>query len=198
MACDSLNKQQSLGISTEVQQLHHILAHASPVPMAYQVFIANFTSNMQIDVKFNVRPLIHLGLCLPASCDSVFFYTSIEKYFKQVSIYGIQEVSVQYHKTGLDEKWALWTIPEFYLLFSLGLITIGISVFYKRLSAVKKDENGNAITVESQSNESKIEKEESEGTLKKLCSYFSIEKNRQKLFNTKTGGKEIGSINGIR
>lgn len=196
-ACDSINFQnESLGLSSKVKSLHSILAHRSPVAVAYQVFVANFTSDHQIDVEFNVRPLIHLGLCLPRSCDPVGFYAAVQEAFESVDVYSIQNVIVQYHKEGLDKKWAVLEVPEFYILLMIAGFSVGISVIYSFFWMEKKKALDSSRNTDCEGGTDK--KGESPNMMENFCKCFSLEENKKKLFNTSTPPKEIRSINGIR
>lgn len=135
IACESTNNEppQTLGISSK-SKIHSILSNTSPVSVKYQVFILNFTSPTQLDVQFNVRPLIHIGLCLPATCDPLEYYrsieNSIEKSFNASHVAEIYDVKVLYHKEGLDKRWMfLWTY-EFYILLTIGAASVVI-IFIK-------------------------------------------------------------------
>lgn len=201
MSCDSVNNQQTLGISPEAESLHSILGSTSPVAVAYQVFVLNFTSPRQIDVKFNVRPLIHLGLCVPRSCNPRGLYQSVSDYLEKSQeggFYGIQNVTVHYHKEGLDKKWALLQIPEFHLLCILAGVSIGLSMIYRIIFKSRKDENGNVLVATRDcENVYQSTKESPEG-IEQICRCFSLKENNQKLFNCETPAKEIRAINGIR
>ena len=193
MACQSAaTENETLSISSEARNVHLILGNVSMVPLEYQVFIANFSSLQQIDVKFNVRPLIHLGLCLPRSCDASLFYKPIEEYLESQE--GIQNVTVQYHKLGLEKKFVILETTEFYLLVVIILITVTLSVIYDKFMRIKIVDTNN----QSKDSERGAEKNLEDSAVKKVIKCFSIRDNRTSLFNTSTYSKEIRDINGIR
>lgn len=192
-ACNAINQKRSLGISSDAEPLNSILSQTSPVPVAYQVFIANFTSNHQIDVQFNVRPLIHVGLCLPKSCNVNVFYDSLKDVLESEDMYEIQNVTVQYHKEGLNDEWALWKIPELYILASIGALSMCLSFLYtSALSPQRKDQNGNIANCEAG-----VEKT-TPTSMQKVVSCFSLTENYKKIVQTSTPTKEIRPINGIK
>lgn len=182
--------QQSLGISHQVESLHSILGNVTLVSVTYQVFLLNFTSAHQIDVQFNVRPFIHLGLCLPTSCVATEFYPALEKYFENYYRPSDPSVvaAVMYHKEGLNEKWVILKIPEFYILCLIGVASISLSLISGRMSlreeVLPKSMPGNSDNVKE--------------NFSKIFSCFSIKDNSRQLFSTATHAREIRPINGIR
>lgn len=188
VACESAMSQQSLGISPKVESLHLILGNVSRVPVVYQVFLLNFTSAHQIDVQFNVRPFIHLGLCSPSACPAAEFYPALKKYFE--NYYRPNDPSavaeVMYHK-GLNEKWAILKIPEFYILCIIAGASISLSFIFGGMSPQREE-----VLPKSMPGNSNNE------NLCKILSCFSIRDNTRRLFSTTTNTREIRPINGIR
>lgn len=165
------------------------------MPVAYQVFVVNFTSPKQIDVQFNVRPFIHIGLCLPLSCDLTDFYHPLEENIvNSLQSLDVRNVKVLYHKEGLNYRWNVLKIEEFYILLATIALSIAISLLYKILFQKKCVSKEEEPAKDCERNQGKKRR----GIGETLLKCFSIKDNWHQVFQNKTPPKEISGINGIR
>uniref|UniRef100_A0A1B0CRE8 Nose resistant-to-fluoxetine protein N-terminal domain-containing protein n=1 Tax=Lutzomyia longipalpis TaxID=7200 RepID=A0A1B0CRE8_LUTLO len=80
--CNSLTEHIDLTLTDEPTTEELVYA-TPPFAVDYRVIYLNISTTLQIDAKFNVRPLLHLGLCLPQSCSNSQIFKAVERYTQQ-------------------------------------------------------------------------------------------------------------------
>lgn len=204
LACDAMNVNRELPISMANLKLHRILNNLTDIAVEYRIFVMNFTSSHQLDVQLNVRPLIHIGLCLPRSCGADLI---VSDHLRDYLLRGvgadklpIQTADVLYTKNMTFEIIEFVLSIPFYILVAVVFVTCLIAlVAFIYQSRHNKSTSDNLSPAEGISNSEKTGRRL---FVDKIIRCFSVRDNYKYIMQTTSSSTastdSILCINGIR
>ncbi|GAB0090979.1 hypothetical protein DMENIID0001_057670 [Sergentomyia squamirostris] len=181
--CNSLVDPIDLTLTDALITDHLIYAQA-PFTFDYRVVFINISTALQIDAKFNVEPLLHLGLCVPQSCSNFEIRNIVDFYTNQPALNAFSTYSIDPIVTGVKKPSITLSFilrPEVIALFVLGGIIVALMLIEGLSRSTRHDCNGN----------------EKQSTVTLFLECFNFRSNLTYIFRTSTPNS-ISVLGGIR
>uniref|UniRef100_A0A1I8QBL2 Nose resistant-to-fluoxetine protein N-terminal domain-containing protein n=1 Tax=Stomoxys calcitrans TaxID=35570 RepID=A0A1I8QBL2_STOCA len=142
--CDDLNKANFLNLA---HSRPIIINATSPMSMALMVVYMNYTTPYDVDVKLPFENLIHVGLCLPESCNATRIRQVADTYFQQHSFIAQQHFDLEMKSV---EVKTLHFSPSHYFSYIGSVLYMFIVFFSFSMPAIVKAIQSNKQTTKKQ------------------------------------------------
>uniref|UniRef100_A0A1B0GN68 Nose resistant-to-fluoxetine protein N-terminal domain-containing protein n=1 Tax=Phlebotomus papatasi TaxID=29031 RepID=A0A1B0GN68_PHLPP len=181
--CNSVSNSIELTL-TDAPETDALVYAKAPYPMDYRVVYLNISTVLQVDAKFTVKPILHLGLCMPQSCSNSEVIEAFERYTYKALVSAFATYRVHPNVTGIKKPsltWSLLLRPELIAFIVFCGTIVALMLIQGLSSFTQSDCNGN-------------EKKSSVGI---FLDCFAFRCNMSYIFRTSTPNS-ISAIAGIR
>lgn len=172
-----------------------LISSVSPFPVKYLVAHARHTSPWQVDVKFLEESVLHLGLCLPMSCQTLEIHNLTQTFFDarqddfQV-FYEMEAEVLEIRDLQVRDNF-MWKRSVIMLL-----TIFGVTAILHFLSYLVKDNMD--IFAENKQDERIFEQTSTGINKERILTSFSIEKNLETIFNSNLERETFPIIGGLK
>ncbi|EDW85677.1 uncharacterized protein Dwil_GK23026 [Drosophila willistoni] len=207
-ACQAVQRPVGITLSRNYERAMHysILTQSAPFEMAYRVIYLRHRSPWQVEIKLMSEQILHIGLCLPSSCQSEEIKQLARDYvadptFTDNDIYDMKPDVLYVKDLKLSEKF--FQRRTFKLVVGSLLVTGALILCAQklRLAQNQKDEPDPALGLAPVESEMwrTLDLILKWQPLQKLVACFDLSTNWRKIFAVKeTSGSEIPIMNGLR
>ncbi|KAJ6641361.1 Nose resistant to fluoxetine protein 6 [Pseudolycoriella hygida] len=204
--CDGINSPMAISLSDHIPKMMRsdLLNSTSPIKVQQRMIYANFTSDMQVDSNFHIKPIIHIGLCVPKSCTEDEIVKATQKFLNknEISLQQIFQVNLTVIGTKTtDFDVSLLTEKCFYafcLIFVFAIVTSGVSLYNKIQLNEKSNICGPDINDNGPVRQPSPEKTEEMSLFQRVFQCFDVIDNYNRLFQQVTSNNFLACIAGMR